>query len=76
MNFEKVKEIIVETINCNEDAVTMEADLKETLGMDSLDAMELAMAIEEEYEITIEEESLAAFAAVKDIVAYIDSHVA
>lgn len=76
MSFEKVKEIFVETINCEEEAVTMEANIKNDLGMDSLDAMELAMALEEAFSISIEEESLSTFETVKDIVTYIDEHVA
>lgn len=76
MSFEKVKEVFVETINCDEDAVTMEASIKDDLGMDSLDAMELVMALEEAFSISIEEESLGSFVTVKDIVTYVDSHVA
>ena len=54
----------------------MEANIKNDLGMDSLDAMELAMALEEAFSISIEEESLSTFETVKDIVTYIDEHVA
>ena len=42
--FDKVKEIIVDTLDCNADDVTMEASLTETLGADSLDAVELQLA--------------------------------
>ena len=51
MSFEKVKEIIMETINCDEEAITMEASLKDDLEMDSLDAMELSMALFMEMDI-------------------------
>ena len=44
MEFEKVKEIIVDSLSCDEDAVTLEANLKEDLDADSLDAVELIMA--------------------------------
>lgn len=74
MSFEKVKEVIVETINCDEDKVTLEASLKDDLSIDSLDAMELSMALEEEYSITIAEEDLAGFVTVKNIVDYIDAN--
>ena len=47
MTFEKVKEIIMDTINCSEDKITLEANLKDDLGIDSLDSMELMMAVEE-----------------------------
>lgn len=76
MTFEKVKEIIMETINCDEEDITLEANLKEDLEMDSLDAMELSMALEEAYDLTIEEEELQSFVTVKNIVDYIDSKAA
>lgn len=72
MTFEKVKEVMVDTINCDEEKITMEAALKEDLGIDSLDAMELSMALEEAYGISIEEEALAEFTTVGKIVEYID----
>ena len=53
MEFEKVKEIIVDSLSCDEDAVTLEANLKEDLDADSLDAVELIMAVEEEFDIEI-----------------------
>ena len=73
MSFEQVKEIIVDTINCEEDKVTLDATLKDDIGIDSLDAMELSMALEEAFSLTIEEEALQKFETVKDIVEYIDS---
>lgn len=74
MTFEKVRDIIVETINCSEEIVTLEAKLKDDLDADSLDAVELNMALEEAFEITIADEDLASFVTVKDIVDYIDNH--
>ena len=56
--FEKVKEIIVDSLSCDEDAVTLEANLKEDLEADSLDAVELIMAVEEEFDIEIPDEYL------------------
>ncbi len=74
MTFEKVKEIIVETLSCDEEKVVLTASLTEDLGADSLDAVELNMALEEAFEITIPDEELANFKAVSDIVTYIDSN--
>ncbi len=74
MTFDKVKEIIVDTLNCDEDAVTLEATLNDDLGADSLDAVELNMALEEAFEISIPDEELANFKTVNDIVTYIDSN--
>ena len=73
MTFEKVKEIIVETISCDEDKVTMEAKLADDLGADSLDAVELNMALEEAFEISISDEDLMKFVTVGDIVNHIES---
>ncbi|MGN1158172.1 MAG: acyl carrier protein [Agathobacter sp.] len=73
MTFEKVKEIIVETISCDEDKVTMDAKLADDLGADSLDAVELNMALEEAFEISISDEDLMKFETVADIVNHIDS---
>lgn len=75
MVFEKVKEIIVETINCSEDDVVLTATLKDDLNVDSLDAVELNMALEEAFNLTIADEDLMGFGSVKDIVDYIEAHV-
>jgi len=74
MTFDKVKEIIVDTLSCEEDKVTLEASLTDDLGADSLDAVELNMALEEAFEITIPDEELANFKSVKDIVTYIENN--
>lgn len=75
MTFEKVKEIIVETVNCDADSVVLEAKLGDDLGIDSLDAMEINMALEEAFSISIADEDIVKFVCVKDIVSYIDSKV-
>lgn len=71
MEFEKVKDIIVETLACDVTLVTPQASLKDDLGADSLDSVELVMALEEAFDLTIEEEKLASFKTVGDIVAYL-----
>ena len=73
MTFDKVKEIIVETLCCNTKEVSMEARLSEDLGADSLDAVELNIALEEAFSIKIPDEELLNFKTVKNIVDYIDS---
>lgn len=75
MTFDKVKEIIVETINCNQESVTLTANLKDDLEMDSLDAVELNMALEEAFDLSIPDEDLMSFVTVKDIADYIDGHL-
>ena len=75
MVFEKVKEIIVDTLNCEQDKAVMEADLKEDIGADSLDAVELNIALEEAFSIAIPDEDLAGFHTVADIVTYIQKNI-
>ena len=73
MNFEKVKEVIVNAANIDEDKIKLSASLESNLGLDSLDAVELGMALEEEFGITIDEDKLASFKTVEDIVNFIDN---
>lgn len=72
--FEQVKAIIVETLNCDEDQVTMEARLSEDLDADSLDAVELNMALEEVLGFAVPDEVLAEVKTVGDIVRYLEDH--
>ncbi|MGL4336286.1 MAG: acyl carrier protein [Turicibacter sp.] len=72
MVFDRVKEIIVDELGVDAEAVTIESTL-EDLGADSLDAVELIMALEEEYDLEISEEDAKNFKTVKSIVAYIES---
>ena len=58
MTFEEMRDIIVETLSCDAEDVTMEATLAEDLGADSLAAVELSMALEEASGVTIEDEDL------------------
>ncbi len=70
--FDQVKETIVSTLGCSEDEVTLEANIADDLGADSLDAVEMSMALEEEFGVSIPDEDLANFKTVKDIVDYIE----
>ena len=72
--FEKVRDIIVETLSCDADQVTLEANLAEDLDADSLDAVELNMAIEEALEISIHDDELTKMKTVGDIVEYLEAH--
>ena len=51
MVFDKIKDIIVEQLDVEEDAVTMEASITEDLGADSLDVVDLVMSIEESFDV-------------------------
>ena len=72
MVFARVKEIIVDELGVDAEAVTIDSTL-EDLGADSLDAVELIMALEEEYDLEIAEDDAKAMKSVKNIVDYIES---
>ncbi len=74
MVFEKVKEIIAEQLGVEEDIITLDTDLMKDLEADSLDAVEVILAVEEEYGIEIPDEDAENFAKVGDIVDYVESN--
>ena len=73
--FEKVKGIIVEQLGVTEDTVTMEASFIDDLGADSLDIVELVMALEEEFDIEIPDADAEKVVTVGDVVDYIKENV-
>lgn len=74
MEFEKLRDIIVETLGCEAEQVTMEASLADDLGADSLAAVELVMALEEASGITIADTDVENLKTVADIVKYLKEH--
>ncbi len=72
---EKVKKIIVEQLSSEESEVTPAASFIEDLGADSLDIVELIMALEEEFGVEIPDEDAEKIATVGDAVKYIQEHV-
>ena len=74
--FEKVKGIIVEQLGVADTAVTMEASFIDDLGADSLDIVELIVALEEEFEIEIPDADAEKVVSVQDVVDYIKDHIA
>ena len=73
--FEKVKGIIVEQLGVADTAVTMEASFIDDLGADSLDIVELVMALEEEFDTEIPDADAEKIVTVGDVVDYIKDHV-
>ena len=72
--FDKVKDIIVDSLSCDEEQVTLEASLKYDLDADSLYAVELIMAVEDEFDVQIPDEEANKMATVKDIVDYLEAN--
>ena len=74
MEFEKVRDIIVETLGCEAEQVTPEASLADDLGADSLASVELVMALEEATGISIDDADVAGLKTVGDIRTYLKAH--
>ena len=72
--FNEVKDIIVEQLGVEVDKVTMEASFIDDLGADSLDIVELIMALEEKYDTEIADEVAEKMVTVKDVVEYINNN--
>ncbi|WP_163536764.1 acyl carrier protein [Gracilibacillus sp. YIM 98692] len=72
--FEKVKEIVVDRLDVDEDKVTLEASFKDDLEADSLDVVELVMELEDEFDMEIADEDAEKIATVGDAVNYINSN--
>ena len=71
--FESVKEVIIAQLEVDAEKVKMESSLVADLGADSLDLVEVIMALEEKFELEIEDEDAEKISTVEDIVKYIES---
>jgi acyl carrier protein len=71
--FEVVRRVLVDGLSADESTVTLETSLSDDLGADSLDAAELIMSLEDEFDIEIAPAEAEGFKTVNDIVTYIDS---
>jgi acyl carrier protein len=72
MIFEKVKSIIVDQLDVDEDKVVEKANIQDDLGADSLDIVDLVMSFEEEFDIEIPDEDVENIKTVGDVVKYIE----
>lgn len=71
--FEKVRKLIALQLKVSEDKITMESKIKDDLGADSVDILQLLMTLEDEHGIEIPDEKLVRFNTVGDIADYLDS---
>lgn len=72
--FEKVKQVVVEQLGVNADEVTQDSSFTEDLGADSLDTVELVMALEETFEMEIPDEDAEKLTTVRSVLDYIKKH--
>lgn len=73
MVFEKIRAILAEQLDVEEDEITMESNIAEDLGADSLDVVDLIMSIEDEFEIEVPDDQVENIKTVGDVVNYIES---
>jgi acyl carrier protein len=73
--FEKVREIIADKLSLKEDDITMESSFVDDLNADSLDLVELMMALEDELDTEIPDEEAENFKTVGDVVKYLKNHI-
>lgn len=71
--FEKVRDLLAEELNVDKDSISPSSSIKQDLGADSIDILQILMTIEEQNGITIPDEKLATFETVGDIVNYLES---
>ena len=70
--FKKVKEILLENLGCAEEDIELESNLIDDLGADSLDIVELSLALEDDFDITVEDDDFEKLQTVGAIVKYIE----
>lgn len=75
MVLEKIKVILAEQFDIEEDSLKPETDLQDDLGADSLDVVDLLMSIEDEFEIEIPDEEIENIRTVSDLVGYIEANI-
>ena len=76
MVFEKVREILCEQLEIDPDEITLDTDIVNDLGADSLDIVDLVMSLEDEFETEMPDEAIEDIKTVRDIVHFIEENVA
>ena len=74
MVLEKVKMILADQLEVEEDAITTDTDIQDDLGADSLDVVDLIMSLEDEFEIEVPDEDIESLRTVGALVSYIENH--
>ena len=76
MIFEKVREILAQQLDIEEESISMESNIQEDLGADSLDLVDLLMTLEDDYGLEVPDEDVEKIKTVGDLVAYIEERQA
>ncbi len=71
--FDKVKKLLVDQLDVDDGAITMESSIIDDLGADSLDVVDMVMSLEEEFDVEIPDEEIEAMKTVGDIIHYIEA---
>ena len=74
MVFERIREIICDQLDLEEDKVTMDSDIMEDFEADSLDVVDLVMSIEDEFGLEVPDDQIENFRTVCDVVRYIEEN--
>ena len=72
MIFEKLRELLAEQLEIDEDKITMDTNIVDDLGADSLDVVELLMSLEDEYDITITDDAVRELYTVREVVEFVE----
>ena len=75
MVFDQVKESLADILSCDADKIELDTDLVRDLGVDSIDTVELIMAVEDTYDIKISDKDAEDLKTVGDVVAFIEDHL-
>ncbi len=74
MIFDKIREILADQLDIEEDAITPESLLVEDLGADSLDAIDIVMSVEDEFGIEVPDEIIEKIESVSDIITFVENN--
>ena len=74
MVFERIREIICEQLDLEEDSITMDSDIMEDFEADSLDVVDLVMSLEDEFSMEVPDDQIENFRTVGDVVRYIEEN--
>ena len=74
MIFEKIKELLAQQLDASADDMSMDTDIANDLGADSLDVVELLMAIEDEFEVEVPDDKIEVIKTIGDLVKYIEEN--